>query len=164
VLSPIFLLVFLLNGFYTHSRAYTSRYKSWVILRGVTLAALLFFATNFLLFHNQKVGRSVALPFTVLAAVGAASVRILKDFLEKRYFIRCKTTPLFTPHPDWVLVVGGAGYIGSLLVERLLEKGTECAFWIASCTATNPCGQLEMTRILSSWWVTAGIFKTSLGL
>lgn len=123
VLSPIFLLVFLLNGFYTHSRAYTSRYKSWVILRGVTLAALLFFATNFLLFHNQKVGRSVALPFTVLAAVGAASVRILKDFLEKRYFIRCKTTPLFTPHPDWVLVVGGAGYIGSLLVERLLEKG-----------------------------------------
>jgi nucleoside-diphosphate-sugar epimerase len=123
VLSPIFPLVFLLNGFYTHSRAYVGRYKLLIILRGVTLAAIVFFATNFLLFGNEKVGRSVALPFTVLATVGAASVRILKDVLERRYFIKPKTTPSLTPRNDWVLVVGGAGYIGSLLVERLLEKG-----------------------------------------
>jgi nucleoside-diphosphate-sugar epimerase len=123
ILSPIFPLVFLLNGFYTHSRAYTGRYKTVTILRGVVLAAIIFFAANFLFFGNEKVGRSVALPFTVLAAAGAASVRILKDFLEKRYFIKSKTTPSLAPRRACVLVVGGAGYIGSLLVERLLEKG-----------------------------------------
>lgn len=123
VLSPIFPLVFLLNGFYTHSRAYIGRYKIWVILRGVVLAAIVFFAANFLLFGSENVGRSVALPFMVLAAAGAASARIAKDFLEARYLVRLKTAPALAPRPDWVLVVGGAGYIGSILVERLLEKG-----------------------------------------
>jgi nucleoside-diphosphate-sugar epimerase len=123
VLSPIFPLVFLLNGFYTHSRAYVGRYKALVIFRGVVVAAMVFFASHFLLFGNGRVGRSVALPFMVLTTAGAASVRMLKDFLEKRYFVKSKTTPSLAPRRDWVLVVGGAGYIGSLLVERLLEKG-----------------------------------------
>jgi nucleoside-diphosphate-sugar epimerase len=123
VLSPIFPIVLLLNGFYTHSRAYIGRHKALTILRGVTLAAIIFFAANSLFFGNERVGRSVALPFMVLAAAGAASVRILKDFLEKRYFMKQKATPSLAPRREWVLVVGGAGYIGSLLVERLLEKG-----------------------------------------
>jgi nucleoside-diphosphate-sugar epimerase len=121
VLSPIFPLVFLLNGFYTHSRAYIGRYKALVILRGVLVGTVVFFAANFLLLGNQRVGRSVALPFMVLAAAGAASVRILKHFLEKRYFMKPRSIPSLAPRRDWVLVVGGAGYIGSLLVERLLE-------------------------------------------
>jgi nucleoside-diphosphate-sugar epimerase len=123
VLSPIFPLVFLLNGFYTHSRAYVGRYKALVILRGVLVAAMVFFVANFLLFAGQSVPRSVALPFMVLAATGAALVRILKDILEKRYFVKAKSKPLPPPRREWVLVVGGAGYIGSLLAERLLEKG-----------------------------------------
>lgn len=123
VLSPIFPLVFLLNGFYTHSRAYTGRYKAWVVLRGAVVAAMVFFAANFLLLGQERVGRSVALPFVVLAAVGTAAVRIVKDLLEKRYLVESKTTPALARRSDWVLVVGGAGYIGSLLVERLLGSG-----------------------------------------
>ena len=123
MLSPIFIVVFLLNGFYTQSRAYAGKYKALVIFRGVLLASMVFFIANFLLFGKEKVGRSVALPFMAFAAVGAATVRILKDFLEKRYLVKPKTALSFAPHRDWVLVVGGAGYIGSLLVERLLEKG-----------------------------------------
>jgi len=123
LLSPIFPLVFLLNGFYTHSRAYAGRYKTFVILRGVALAAGVFFAADFLIFGQEKLGRSVVLPFVMLAAAGAASARILKGFLEKRYLVRSRTAPLPVSRRDLVLVVGGAGYIGSLLVERLLEKG-----------------------------------------
>ena len=123
VLSPIFPLVFLLNGFYTHSRAYTGRYKALVILRGVVVAAMVFFAANFLLFGHEKVGRSVALPFVALAAIGTASVRIIKNLLLKRYLVKSGTAVSLARRSDWVLVVGGAGYIGSLLVERLLSSG-----------------------------------------
>lgn len=122
-LSPIFPVVFLLNGFYTRSRAYTGRHKTLVILRGVLVAVMVFFAANFLFFGSEKVGRSVALPFVILAAICEAGLRILKSLLEKRYLERATTLPARDPDHKNVLVVGGAGYIGSLLVERLLEQG-----------------------------------------
>jgi nucleoside-diphosphate-sugar epimerase len=122
-LSPIFPLVFLLNGFYTHSRAYVSRYKILVILRGVLVASMIFFAANFLYFGDAKLGRSIVLPFLALAAGGVTCVRICKGFLERRYSMRPKGRPALASRLNRVLVVGGAGYIGSLLVERLIEKG-----------------------------------------
>ena len=121
--SLIFPLVFLLNGFYTHSRAYIGRFKAFVILRGVLVSSTVFFAVSFLFFANEKVGRSVALPFIVLAGVGAASVRVLKHFVERHYFLKPKNISPLAPRREGVLVLGGAGYIGSLLVERLVEKG-----------------------------------------
>ena len=123
LLSPVFPLVFLFNGFYTHSRAYSGRYKTWVILRGVVIAAVVFFASNFLLFGGTRLGRSVALPFLALAAPGIATARILKHVLQQQYLATPSASPSLAPSRGPVLVVGGAGYIGSLLVERLLEKG-----------------------------------------
>src|SRR5579884_1135407 len=82
LLCPLFPLVFLLNGFYTHSRAYVGRYKTLVIFRGVALAGMLFFCVNSLLFRTQQVGRSVALPFMILSATAVASVRIVKHLLS----------------------------------------------------------------------------------
>ena len=123
ILSLIFPLVFLLNGFYTHSRAYIGRFKALVILRGVLVSSMVFFAVNFLFFADEKVSRSLALPFMVLAGAGAASVRVLKDVVEKHYFLKPKNISSPAPRREGVLVLGGAGYIGSLLVERLLERG-----------------------------------------
>ncbi len=123
LLSPIFPVVFLLNGFYTHSRAYAGRYKLLAILRGVALAVLLFLTANFLLFGSEKIGRSVAVPFAILAGSGLSCARLLKAFIEKRFDIKPRNGVSMRGQPSRVLVVGGAGYIGSLLVERLLEKG-----------------------------------------
>jgi len=84
LLSPMFLPVFLLNGFYTSSRAHSNGYKMWVIIPlSVTFAAMVFCTGNFLILGNQNVGRRVALPFLLLAATGVASVRILRNLLEK---------------------------------------------------------------------------------
>jgi nucleoside-diphosphate-sugar epimerase len=121
VLSPIFPLVFLLNGFYTHTRGYAGRRKTWAILRGVAMAVLVFFGVNVLLFGAADVGRSVAVPFMVLASVGLISARLLKAFFEQHFDVKPKNSLSIPNDRGRVLVVGGAGYIGSLLVERLLE-------------------------------------------
>jgi nucleoside-diphosphate-sugar epimerase len=123
VLSPICLVVFLLNGFYTHSRAYVGRHKTFVVIRGSMLAAIIFLTVELLFIGNRDIGRSVAIPFIIVAASGVASARLVKDLIERRYFLKPKPAPWIAHQFDRVLVVGGAGYIGSLLVERLLEKG-----------------------------------------
>jgi nucleoside-diphosphate-sugar epimerase len=123
LLSPIFPLVFWFNGFYTHTRGYVGRHKTWVILRGVVMAVLAFFGVNVLLFGATAVGRSVVAPFLVLAGVGLISVRLLKASFERYFEVKPKNGISVSSDSGRVLVVGGAGYIGSLLVERLLEKG-----------------------------------------
>ncbi len=123
LLSPIFPLVFFLNGFYTRSRGYAGRYKALVILRGVAVALLAFFGLNYLLFGTTGVGRSVGLPFVIFVALGTAGARLLKEFVERRFDVKPRNVVTDAGRSGCVLVVGGAGYIGSLLVERLLEKG-----------------------------------------
>lgn len=122
LLSPIFLLVFLINGFYTHTRGYVGRYKTWAILRGVMMAILVFFGINVLFFGYSSVGRSVAVPFVFLAGIGLASARLLKAAFERHFEVKPKNKLSISKDRGRVLVIGGAGYIGSLLVERLLEK------------------------------------------
>jgi nucleoside-diphosphate-sugar epimerase len=123
LLSPVFPVVFLANGFYTHGRGYVGKRKMWVIGRGVALGVMTFFCLHVLLFGQAAVGRSVVLPFLVLAGVGLALARLLKASFERYYDIKPKNGFSTANGRGRVLVVGGAGYIGSLLVERLLETG-----------------------------------------
>jgi nucleoside-diphosphate-sugar epimerase len=122
LLSPVFPLVFLLNGFYTHLRASGKR-KTWLVLRGVALAVTVFFGINVLLFGQTSLGRRVTFPFMILAGVGLASARLLKACFEEYFEVRPRKGIDFSTDKGRVLVIGGAGYIGSLLVERLLESG-----------------------------------------
>src|ERR1700756_229832 len=45
--SLVFPLVFLLNGFYTKSRAYSGRYKMVVVMRGAGVGILTLLAVNY---------------------------------------------------------------------------------------------------------------------
>jgi len=123
VLSLMFPVVFWFNGFYTHTRAYTGKAKTWVVIRGVALAITIFFAINVALFERTEVGRSAAIAFMVLAGVGLTSLRLLKALFEKRFDIKPKNTLVKAVEERRGLVIGGAGYIGSLVVENLLQKG-----------------------------------------
>src|SRR5260370_9945137 len=90
LISLLFPLVFLLNGFYTHSRGYVRRYKNLVILRGVGISILLFLAANFMLLPRKLVPRSVILVFCCLAMLSLALSRVVKAVLEARFEIRPK--------------------------------------------------------------------------
>jgi len=122
-LSPVFPLVFLLNGFYTHKRKLRVERKLWPIARGVVLAVLIFFGLNVFFFGQSTEGRSVALPFVALASVGLISVRLLKGLIEHHFVVRPRDSVSLSQQRGRVLVIGGAGYIGSLLAERLLQSG-----------------------------------------
>ncbi len=121
-LSFVFTLVFLLLGFYTRSRSYTSRHKSIVVLQGAFVATLVFLALNYFVFPSAVAARSVLLAFAVLTPVALASVRSIKAFVEKRVDIRSRNSASVNANEP-VLIIGGAGYIGSILCRKLLEHG-----------------------------------------
>jgi len=122
LLSPIFPMTFAVFGFYTHTRSYSGRRKNWAILQGVALGALLFLGANSLV-RDSSVGRSVAVSFVVLASASLCLSRVVKNYLANRFEVRPLDSSASRRTKQSVLVVGGAGYIGSLLTERLLQLG-----------------------------------------
>jgi nucleoside-diphosphate-sugar epimerase len=122
-LSPLFPIIFYLNGIYTHVRFYTWWKKlNRVVLAVLTSLAAFITANFFLLPLRNPVGRSAALIFVPLAIFGLVGVRVAKEWLigREREEQIIKTRAI---DQGPVLVIGGAGYIGCWLVRRLLEEG-----------------------------------------
>jgi nucleoside-diphosphate-sugar epimerase len=122
-LSLLFPAVFSLSGFYTRSRAYNSRYKMLVVMRGVGLALLVFFFASYLITRKDLLSRSTALAFSALVLVGVPGARLVKLAIEKWLSKEARQDALPQAAQRPVLVVGGAGYIGSILVRSLLCSG-----------------------------------------
>lgn len=123
-LSAIFPITFLLHGFYTQSRRYTSRYKTLVVAQGAAVACLLFLAADFVLFRDDLIPRSAELVFGGFVIVSIPSIRVAKTFFLRHFQISARNE--IEPSQgscERVLIVGGAGYIGSILVRRLLATG-----------------------------------------
>lgn len=121
--SLLFPVVFFVNGLYTHVRSYPPVVKLERFTVVVLLSLAVFIVVNYLLIQQANpIGRSVSLTFGGVALVGLVGIRIGKEWLVGRERAEQKSTSEM-PDQGIVLVIGGAGYIGCCLVERLLDQG-----------------------------------------
>jgi len=124
-LSLVFPLVYSLGGLYTKLRGYELRYKLRRAALSASVATLLLVFVSFLASRAQ-LPRSAALLFATLAIAAAIGVRWLKDWLfhSEASLVSACAAAVPAPQPnDTILVVGGAGYIGSIVVAKLLQRG-----------------------------------------
>jgi nucleoside-diphosphate-sugar epimerase len=123
ILSPLFPLVFYMNGFYTCVRPLAAKEKLKKFSLVVMLSLAVFITANFLVVQQANpVGRSVALTFGLFALLGLVGVRVGKELLlgDERADQKDRTR---AASQGPVLVIGGAGYVGCWLIRRLLEEG-----------------------------------------
>ena len=114
------IVVFASFGFYTHTRAYQTRYKFIVTANVVSLTFLAEILLYSYVLRLGPVPLGIALLawfFSLLMIVGS---RALKSYVTKSYSIARKPTGANREIKN-VLVIGGAGYIGSVLTRQLLK-------------------------------------------
>jgi nucleoside-diphosphate-sugar epimerase len=120
--SSLFLVSNACFALYTKSRGYTLQCK---LRRATMSAAVAAISVLYLCFHlNDSIRFSAmaAVLFFFLSVCTIPALRWLKDWM----FHRESESTGSTDYPsvdNVVLVVGGAGYIGSLVIEKLLARG-----------------------------------------
>jgi nucleoside-diphosphate-sugar epimerase len=122
VLTLLCLLAFIVSGVYARRSIRRLRWKVAYLLQSIGLSYL-FCALAFYLFHTalrSVVPTTAALLGLALSCLLVAGARVGKQMLSKVYIIEPRLGPK-SQGVEYVLVIGGAGYIGSVLTRQLLR-------------------------------------------
>ncbi|MEM9491639.1 MAG: NAD-dependent epimerase/dehydratase family protein, partial [Myxococcota bacterium] len=123
LVAVITLGIFLLFGVYSRQRFYIGRYKLVAILQGSGVAALLYTSSIFLFRLDWDLPRSVIIATFAGIFLLCGGVRWAKWSLDANFVRRPKSKGKSADEPRKVLVVGGAGHLGSTLCRQLLDQG-----------------------------------------
>jgi nucleoside-diphosphate-sugar epimerase len=123
-LSLLFPLLYWIGGLYTSVRIMSGlRSKCLRILATAGTSALLLASVGRIWLPPVPSTQVALMIFIALVTVGTPGVRLLKHRIFEMDSMRLKRDPAHGN--ETVLVVGGAGYIGSILVRKLLARGHE---------------------------------------
>jgi nucleoside-diphosphate-sugar epimerase len=143
LLTVICLAVFYLSGFYTYGRAYRGRYKALIVAQAVSLSYLLFgFLTYFITDVQLPRGALVLAWVTTMALLMLARLWSLlwRNVLLAEHQLMEQTKP---EEIKSVLVIGGAGYIGSALLPKLLANGYKVRLLDLLLYGSAPISEVE---------------------
>jgi nucleoside-diphosphate-sugar epimerase len=123
--SVLFPLLFVLGGLYSQSALYSGRHRALVLGAVAGSTVVIFFVIDYLRPQHAFSSRMLVLIFCALIMLVIPATRIAKAVIVKQFpYTQAKASEL-EPKIEGrsVLIVGGAGYIGSMLTRRLLAAG-----------------------------------------
>jgi len=126
VITLISLPIYHAFGFYTRSRGYRSRYKILIVLQAVAISYLAFGFLGFIASEWLVMPKISVFIAAVITAVMLAAARVWSavwhTFKQEESGVK-GTHFVLSDKPRNVVVIGGAGYIGSALLPKLLDRG-----------------------------------------
>ncbi|HEY3928667.1 MAG TPA: NAD-dependent epimerase/dehydratase [Candidatus Koribacter sp.] len=144
MLTVIGICVFFGMGFYTKGRAYSSRYKVLYVLQASILAFLAFGFVSYFVPFVMKVPRSVLLSSWEIATTILIAGRLWATIW--RWVIASETPaprPIGLKNGKHILLIGGAGYVGSALLPKLLDGGYRVRLLDAFLYGTDPIAEWQ---------------------
>lgn len=123
LLSVPALIIFSLFGFYSRGRAYSSRYKMLVITEATTLLFLIVGFGNYAYPPYRNLPRGALVLAWALVTTALVLSRMWSGWWTSVVLKSATTSVVTMPGRPTVMVIGGAGYIGSGLLPKLLDRG-----------------------------------------
>lgn len=119
---PIYILALITVGIYRSIPSYAWKRKAYGILKGVILGLLIYTSWMRFAFNQPVAGRAGSIIGSFFVFAILSFLRYLSACVQARFSIR-KVNGTARRRINTVLVAGGAGYIGSVLIRNLLQKG-----------------------------------------